>query len=58
MYTYKLVARINDFAYGKWFDIVDYNKEKGTITIDDTLSGGELIFVMRDGIEIKGVRCG
>lgn len=39
-----LQARIDEYAFGVWFDTTDLNPYENTVTIQDYISGKEITF--------------
>ena len=44
-----LQARIDEYAFGVWFDTTDLNPYENTVTIQDSISGKEITFSDEDG---------
>lgn len=44
-----LQARIDEYAFGVWFDTTDVNPYENTVTIQDPISGKEVTFSDEEG---------
>lgn len=51
----KLQVRIDEYAYGVWFDVVEINPISKTVVIFDTMFGNEVEFQESVGVQYREV---
>lgn len=49
----KLLAQLNDYALGVWFEVIRYDVDEMTITVIDHLMGKLTVFRIDESVKFK-----
>ena len=55
MKNYALYVKVNNYAYGVWFEVISYKVAGREIIIADHLFNDEITFRIDEKMEFKGV---